>query len=41
MEALEHEHACYVVKVQGSNAGAGGTLYLNEEVPNKNLLREV
>ena len=29
-EALEHEHACHVVKVQGGNARAGGTLYLRE-----------
>ena len=29
-EALEDKHACYVVKVQGGNAGAGGTLYFRE-----------
>ena len=29
-EALENEHACHVVKVQGGNAGAGGTLYFIE-----------
>ena len=29
-EALEHEHACHVVKVQGGNAGADGTLYFRE-----------
>ena len=29
-EALKYEHACHVVKVQGDNAWAGGTLYLRQ-----------
>ena len=29
-EALQHEHASHVVKVQGGNAGAGGALYFKK-----------